>query len=316
MIEIDVAPRVKPANPYLVQKTLALNTNRAYRADVAHFAAFCAANGLGGPMPAEPEVIAAYLASIARTHAVTTLSRRVRAIVQAHHAAGLNLGSNQEVIRQTIAEITRQHGTAPRRAAALGTHEMRQLIATCGTDPTGTRDCAMLLIGFAGALRRSEIVGIDFEHLTFQPDSLRLLIPRSKSDQKGAGAEVVIPNGRDRQTCPVQALRRWLTVSATQYGPVFRGIDRWGAISQERFHPDGVRRIVQRAAERAGITVAAHEGLSPHGLRAGCVTEAYRKGARPEDIMAHTRHRSYSTLRIYIRRSNKLSDNPARLLGL
>jgi integrase len=120
----------------------------------------------------------------------------------------------------------------------------------------------------------------------------------------------------NRMTCPVRTLQRWLEVSATRFGPVFRGIDQWGTISDHALHPDGVRRIVRRAAERAGIKVAAHETLSPHGLRAGFVTEAHRMGARDEEIAGHTRHKSLASMRGYIRRSGKLDDNPAGKLGL
>lgn len=311
IIQIDPPEKSDPAAPAVKH---AASTNRAYQADVAHFEAFCAANNLGGPLPAEPAVIAQYLASIARTHATTTLMRRVYAIVQAHRAAGLDLASDHALIRQTIAQIAQaQTAPPPRRAAALGLSEVRAMIATCPADDlTGTRDRAMLLIGFAGGLRRSEIVGIDREHLTFQkPGGILLFVPRDDD-----GEEVVIPYGRRGETCPVCAMQNWLDASETQRGPVFRGIDRWGAISLTRLIPDGVRRIVRRAAERAGLDVGAHEGVSPHGLRAGCVTEAYKAGARASDIMAHTRHKSSSTLRLYIRRSNNKSDHPARLLGL
>lgn len=310
IIQIDPEPKSDPPARAVKQ---AASTNRAYRADVAHFEAFCAANNLGGPLPAEPAVIAQYLASIARTHAATTLTRRVYAIAQAHRAAGLDLASDHALIRQTIEQIAEQQAVPSRRAAALGLREVRAMLATCPADElTGTRDRAMLLIGFAGGLRRSEIVGIDREHLTFhEPAGLLLFIPRDDD-----GVEVVIPRGRRSETCPVCAMQRWLEVSATRRGPVFRGIDRWGNISAERLIADGVRRIVIRAAERAGILVGADEGVSPHGLRAGCVTEAHKAGALAADIMAHTRHRSASTVRGYFRRSNKKSDHPARLLGL
>ena len=103
-------------------------------------------------------------------------------------------------------------------------------MSTCDSGLTGQRDRAMILLGFAGALRRSELVGIEREHLTFATDGLRLHLPRSKSDQTGEGAEIGIPRGTNKDTCPVRALERWLELSPCQYGPVFRKIDMWGSI--------------------------------------------------------------------------------------
>lgn len=304
-----------PDNPYATPD-LSAATRTAYARDLASFHAFCEAHDLTLSMPAEPSVIAAYLASIARTHATATLRRRLRGIAAAHLAAGYDFPSDAILVRQTMRGIARAHGTPPRRAAALGLREVRAMLIACDETLTGLRDRAVILIGFAGGLRRSEITAIEREHVTFQPGSIRLHIPSSKSDQGHDGAEIVIPAGVNRMTCPVRTLQRWLDVSVTRYGPVFRGIDRWGVISDQALHPDGVRRIVLRAAERAGIKVAVHETLSPHGLRAGFVTEAHRAGARDEDIAGHTRHKSLASMRGYIRRSGKLSDNPAGKLGL
>lgn len=291
-------------------------TLRAYRADVDAFARYCQSVGAAEMFPASPALVAAYLAAHAQIYATATLIRHLAGIGHEHRARGLILNTADPLIRKTLRGIARSHGRPQRQAAALGTREVKAMVRRCGSDLTGIRDAALLLIGFAGGLRRSEIVAIDREHLTLQPQSLRLLIPRSKSDQTGSGAEIVLPYGRDGQTCPVRTLQRWLDVSATRFGPVFRGINRWGRISDDRLHPDGVRRIVLRAAKRAGLTIASHEALSPHGLRAGFITEAYRRGAREADIMQFTRQKSLATMRRYIRRSDKASDNPSGLLGL
>lgn len=299
-----------PDNPYLA-RSLSEHTLRAYRADAAHFLAYCTQTG-ATPLPASPGTIAAYMAASAKAYAYSSLIRRLGTIAHAHRLAGHPLDTRDPLIRHTLRGIARIHGTTPRRAAALGSREVRAMAEGCPPTLTGLRDRAVILIGFAGALRRSEIVSIDVEHLTHQPDSLRITLPQTKTGP----AEVVVLKGSARQTCPVRALERWIEASATQLGPVFRGIDRWGVISHERLHADGVRRILLRAAAKAGISVAAHETLSPHGLRAGFVTEAYRNGAREVDIMNHTRHTTAAQMRVYIRRSNRLSDHPGRLVGL
>lgn len=174
----------------------------------------------------------------------------------------------------------------------------------------------MLLLGFAGALRRSELVGIHREHLSFTAEGIRLQLPRSKTDQEGQGAEVGIPRGEKAATCPVRAIEAWLQASDCRYGPVFRKVTVWGTVEPQALHPDAVRQILQKRAKAAGLSVTGLERISPHGLRSGFVTEAYRAGARDEEIMAHTRHKDLKTMRAYVRWAKLVSDSPARKLGL
>lgn len=279
----------------MASRPIADRTRRAYSQDVAHFGTYCKETGLTGPLPASPDAIARYLDAMAETYAASTLARRTRAIVHAHRAAGLDLQLDPITIRRTI-----RLGTPLQRAPVLGTTEVRALIDTCPADSlTGKRDRAMLLLAFAGALRRSELVGINREDLTIYPDEIRIAI--------GASV-IVIPRGAHVPTCPLRALLEWLDAALIHRGAVFRGVDRWGTIAKRALNSDGVRRILVRAAIRAGLPDA-----SPHGLRAGCVIQAYRGGAEVASIRQHTRHKS---LRTYLRRSNNLSDHPARLLGL
>ncbi len=166
------------------------------------------------------------------------------------------------------------------------------------------------------AMRRSELVAIAREHLTFTAEGLRLLIPRSKGDAAGEGATIGIARGRRPETCPVRALEAWLQMSDCRFGPVFRKVDRWGNIEHSRLGSDAVRDILRRRAGQARLTVPAGERLSPHGLRAGFVTEAYLAGARDEQVMDHTRHRDLKTMRGYVRRAKLLTESPVKLLGL
>ena len=178
------------------------------------------------------------------------------------------------------------------------------------------RDRALLLLGYAGALRRAELVAIERERVAFTTEGLRLLIPRAKGDPEGQGAGLGIPKGARRETCPVRALEAWLAASHCAYGPVFRKIDVWGVIEARALHPDAVRQILRKRAAMAGLMVASTERLSPHGLRAGFVTEAYRAGARDEQIMDHTRHRDLNTMRGYVRRAKLVTESPVKLLDL
>lgn len=294
----------------------AQNTERAYRADWAHFAAWCLAHSQQ-PLPASPASLAAYLASLANTHAPATIRRRLVALAQAHGAAGHPWAGADPTVRATLRGILRAHGRPPRRAHAITTRLIRQLVATCGTDLAGLRDRALLLIGYAGALRRAELAAIRRDHLAFEATgALRLLVPRSKTDAQGEGAWLGIPRGERRDTCPVRALEAWLAASRTTYGPVFRRVDRWGGIDHEALQPAAIRQILARRAAAAGLSMSPAERLSPHGLRAGFVTEAYQAGARDEAIMAHTRHRDLATMRAYVRQAELTTDSPAKLLGL
>jgi integrase len=290
-------------------------TLRAYRTDWQHFCGWCREAGWPA-LPAAPETIAAYLAALAATHARSVLSRRLAALSRAHKLAGEVWPGAHPAIRNTLRGIQRQHGRPMHQAAALATPEIKTLLAACGYSPVGLRDRALLLLGYAGALRRSELVAIQREHIIFDSDGLRLLIPRGKGDQTGKGESLGIPRGTALDTCPVRALEAWLKISDCQRGSVFRAIDRRGVIGLRALHPDAVRQILHKRAALAGLVLPAGEHLSPHGLRAGFITQAYINGARDEEIMAHTRQKDLRTMRGYVRRAKLVTGSPARLLGL
>lgn len=290
-------------------------TLRAYRADWAHFCAWCREAGWPA-LPAAPDTVAAYLAVQATTHTRSTLVRRLAAMSRAHKLAGQDWTGAHPKIRATLLGIQRLHGRPICQAAALATPEIKELLAACGYDPVGLRDRALLLLGYAGALRRSELVAIEREHIIFDNDGIRILIPRGKGDQTGKGASIGIPRGAALDTCPVRALESWLKISNGVRGPIFRAIDRHGHIGLQALHPDAVRQILAKRAKLAGLEPGSGERLSPHGLRAGFITQAYINGARDEEIMDHTRQKDLRTMRGYVRRAKLVTGSPARLLGL
>jgi len=290
-------------------------TLRAYAADLAHFKAWCEAHDFQ-PMPASPETVGAYLAAAGLGYALPTLRRRVAAIARAHRIARLPLDTRHPAIRETLRGIARTHGEPARRSAALTTAEMRRLVGVCGNELAGLRDRALLLIGFAGALRRSELVGLDTGHVRPTPTGLRLMIPRSKTDTAGEGAEVGITRGSQPDTCPVRALHAWLRAAEITDGPIFRRVTQWGTVGTKRLHPDAVRQILTKRAAAAGIKGTLLEPVTPHGMRAGFVTTAYRNGVPDEEIMGHTRHRSLTTMRSYVRRAKLGTASPSGKLDL
>ena len=167
-------------------------TLRAYAADLANYKAWCERHGFV-PMPAKPEVVGAYLAAAGEGYAAPTLRRRVAAIARACGVAGHPLDTKHPAIRETLRGIGRKHGAPARRSAALTTTEIQKLSRACGTDLAGARDRALLLVGFAGALRRSELVALDVDNVTWTRSGMKLLIERSKTDAEGEGAEIAIP---------------------------------------------------------------------------------------------------------------------------
>jgi integrase len=289
-------------------------TLAAYAADWADFRDWCRAGGIAA-LPAHPVIVAAYLGSLGETLKRSGLKRRLAAIAHYHRAAGHAWTPGHPAVRHTLRGILQLHGTAVRPSAALTSEEVRRLIEGCGSDLAGVRDRALLLIGFAGALRRSELVGIAHEDLRFTDAGLVLTLPRSKTDPEGEGASLGIPRYGERDTCPVRALDAWLRRSGIQYGRVFRKVSAAGRL-EAPLTADGVWKILRRRAAAAGLTVHASERLSPHGLRAGFITEAYLRGALDEQVMHHARHADINTTRGYRRRAKLLTDSPAKLLDL
>ena len=213
-------------------------------------------------------------------------------------------------------QIARLDGARPptaRKAIALAKSKAYQ---DCGTGLAGARDRALFLLGFAGAMRRSELIGLNVEHVTWTEDGMKLLIERSKTDKQGEGAEIAIPRGKAEETCPVAALKDWLALAEITVGPLFRKVNRGGAVESARLSADGVRQILLKRAAAAGLKGTLAEPVSPHGLRAGFVTTAYRNGVPDDEIMGHTRHRSLTTMRTYVRRAKLSQASPAGKLGL
>ena len=291
------------------------STLRAYASDLKNYETWCARHSMTA-LPAEPQVVGAYLAAAGEGYAMQTLRRRVAAIARASGLAGYSLDTKHPALRETLRGIARTHGSRGRRSAALTTTELRKLSSVCEPGLAGDRDRALLLVGFSGALRRSELIALDVEHLAWSDDGVKLLLTRSKTDKEGEGVEIMIVSGRYDVTCPVRALRGWLEVAAIKSGPVFRKVNKGGRVEERRLSEDAVRQILLRRAALAGVTGTLSEPISPHGLRAGCVTTAYRNGVPDEEIMGHTRHRSLTTMRSYVRRAKLSTTSPSGKLGL
>lgn len=306
-----LAALVDQAEAFLRQAR-AENTRRAYASDWKDFERWCAGRQMAA-CPAAPSTVALYLTALAATHKVSTLTRRLSAISQAHRVAGFSSPTEEAAVRGVMAGIRRTRGTAPTAKRPLLVPELQALLRALPDNLLGCRDRALLLLGFSGAFRRSELVSLNVEDVQETGDGLVLTLRRSKVDQEAAGRAVAIPRGREAATCPVQALARWREAARIGEGPLFLGINRHGQLLSRRLSGAAVALVVKRYAAAAGRDPAEFAG---HSLRAGLATAAAIAGKSERAIMNQTGHKSTATLRRYIRDANLFRDNAAEGLGL
>jgi integrase len=288
----------------LVEASIADNTRRAYRSDLAHFSAW------GGSLPAEPALVASYLAAHAETLGVSTLVRRIATLSKAHQAQGLANPCRSEIVRATLRGVKRTRGTAQREAKPLLREDLFRVLDAMGERVKDVRDRALLLVGFAGGFRRSEIVGLNCNDVERVRQGLIIALRRSKTDQEGAGRKIGIPLGRTRH-CPVLALDDWLTVSGIEAGPIYRPIDRHRRIGAARLSGEAVSLVIKERVEAAGIDPT---GFSGHSLRAGFATSAVQAGVSTLKIRSQTGHASDTMLGRYVRDGELFVDNAAGAL--
>jgi len=289
------------------------STVRAYRDDWDDFTCWCTAHALSA-LPATPETIAWYLSAGAHEgRKINTLTRRIAAISQVHQLTGHPSPTTHATVHTVLAGIRRTHGKRPQGVAPFLVEDIRAMVATLPSTLLGVRDRALILLGFAGAFRRSELVALDVADLAWTEDGLIITLRRSKTDQEGEGRLVGIPYGTHDCTCPVHALRAWLDGAGITAGAVFRGMNRHGQQRTARISSRAVADIIKRTAQSAGLDPTRYSG---HSLRAGHATTAARAGAHERVIMAQTGHRSERTVRRYIRLGELFRENSANTLGL
>ena len=295
-------------------------TRRAYSSDWRHFAAWCEANGLAS-LPATSSTVALYLTSLTqplegeKPRKAATITRRLTSINVAHKLAGLDSPAtmNHRMVADTLHGIRRTLGTAQIRKKPLTRDRIVKLLGVLEGPIASARDKALLLIGFAGSLRRSELAALRVEHVTWHRKGITLAIPRSKTDQEGQGREVEILLGVHDLTCPVMALENWLKISSVKSGYVFRRVGQHGNVG-EALDKDSIGRIVKRLVRRAKL--ATPESYGGHSLRAGFVTEASANGATDLQIMKQTGHKSITMVHRYAREDQKDRQAAAGKLGL
>ena len=295
-----------------VAASRAENTTRVYRTGWAQFTAWCDEHGLA-PLPAGAETVACYVADLAKVAKPATIDARLAAISAAHRAAGHDSPTKEEAVRLVRRGVRRTLGTAQRQVHPVTVPDLRTMLEGLGTDPAGCRDRALLLLDFAGALRRSELVGLDVAHITEGTDGLTVRLRRSKTDQEGAGRTIGVPFGSNPVTCPVRAWLAWLEISGITEGPAFCPVDRHDHIGTTRLSGQAVALVLKRHAARVGLDPAEFAG---HSLRAGLATSAAAAGVPERVIADQTGHRGTAMLRRYIREGSLFRENAASAVGL
>lgn len=296
------------------------NTLRAYASDWSHFVTWCDEFGLP-PTPVHEFTLVSYLnyfglhPDAAKVLSVSTLKRRVAAIQFYHADAGMPYldyrAAIEDPIKDTLEAISREQARNQVKAAPISQRLLVQMVNSLPWDMLGQRDRALLTLGFLGALRRSELTGVQVKDLRFTDEGLRLNIPKSKTDQNSEGQTIYIPMTRHASTCATRQVQRWMADADITEGYVFRPVDRTNAVGTEPLTDQSVNLIVKRTLKSIGVNPAEYSG---HSLRAGFATEAVKNGAPLRVMMKQTRHVRFETAEGYVREAEGFTVNGVNFL--
>ena len=300
-------------------EALAPSTRRAYKSDWDRWASFC--DSLAQPsMPAQPQVVAVFAAALAdQGKAVATIERALSAISKAHELQGFESPCTHTGVKLAMKGIRRELGIAQQQVEAITPEQLRDMVSALPhgeyhRELRAQRDHALLVVGFAGAFRRSELVQLSMDDLEETDNGFVLTLRRSKTDQEGRGRVIGVPYGSELLTCPARQLQKWLEYRTEAEGYLFCSITPDGLCSvlDKAMTPRNVARIVQRTALAAGIK----GWVAGHSLRAGLVTAAAKAKKPIHSITAQTGHKSVEMVMRYIRRIDLWDDNAAANIGL
>ena len=292
----------------------ASNTTRAYSVGWRRFCQWCETQSpCLEPMPAKPELVALYLTAQAERCKVATLRSHLSAINRAHRDAGHEAPGRSIIVQQVLKGIRRTKGVAPRQAQPITSKELRAILATLRETKLGLRDRALILLGFHGAFRRSELVALDVGDVEETKEGLRIIVRRSKTDQEAVGLEKGVLFQADPSVCAVRALRAWKEASGVEVGPLFRAVTRHGQVSAARLTDRAVYLVVERACNAAGLDSAK---FSAHSLRSGLATQSAIDGCPERAIMRQGGWRGVQTVRGYIRHGTLFQENVGTYLRL
>ena len=280
-----------------LRNSKSVNTLRAYQADYKDFSAFCAKNGLSS-MPTEPKILSLYLTHLSATSKFSTLKRRIASISVIHKMKGHYLDTKHPIIMENLHGIKRVKGINQKSKKPILINELKLIInaidETNQSENKKIRDKALILIGFSGGFRRSELVNIEHEDIEFVNEGVKIFIKRSKTDQSGEGMIKAIPYFDNKSFCPVISLKDWINYSETNSGKIFDISDKSVAL------------IIKKYTSLSGLNPNRYSG---HSLRSGFATSTAESGAEERNIMAMTGHKTTQMVRRYIQEANLFKNN-------
>ena len=280
-----------------LKRSKAINTVRAYESDFKDFTLFCLNNGLKH-LPTEPKILSIYLTHLSKSCKFSTLKRRIASIKVVHKMKGHYLDSKHPIIMENLLGIKRVNGSYQKAKKPILINDLKLIIKAIDKheeiELKKIRNKSLILLGFAGGFRRSELVNLEYDDLEFVSEGLKLFIKRSKTDQSGEGSIKAIPYFNNQEYCPVIKLKNWITQRNIQNGKIFDISDK------------SVSLIIKKYASLAGLDPNKYGG---HSLRSGFATSAAESGAEERNIMAMTGHKTTQMVRRYIQEANLFKNN-------
>ena len=293
-----------------LKSSKAINTIRAYKSDFKDFGAFCAKHSFRA-LPTAPKIVALYLTYLSGKDAkMSTLKRRLVSIGMIHKLKGHYLDTKHPIIIENLMGIKRVKGSIQKGKKPILINHLKSIINAINQQEIDEikkfRDKSLILIGFGGGFRRTELISIDHEDLEFVPEGVKITIKRSKTDQFGEGIVKGLPYFSNELYCPVINLKKWLELSNIKSGPIFRRFAKGSVLTKNRLTDQSVVLLIKNYLNLAGIE---NSNFSAHSLRSGFATVAAESGADERSIMAMTGHKTTQMVRRYIREANIFKNN-------
>ena len=292
-----------------LKSSKANNTLRAYKSDFKDFVAFCSRHGLSS-LPTEPKIVSLYLTHLSKNSKISTLRRRLVSISMVHKLKGYYLDTKHPIIVENLMGIRRVKGSIQKGKKPILINHLKKIINSINeqnsSETKKLRDKAIILIGFGGGFRRTELISIDYEDLEFVPEGLKILVKKSKTDQLGEGMIKGLPYFTNEKYCPVKNLKNWLEISQIKSGSIFRRFSKGSSLTNKRLTDQSVVLIMKKYLNLAGIE---NQNFAGHSLRSGFATVAAEYGADERSIMDMTGHKTTQMVRRYIREANIFKNN-------
>ena len=292
-----------------LKSSKANNTLRAYKSDFKDFGAFCAKHGFNS-LPTEPKIVSLYLTYLSKNSKISTLRRRLVSIGMVHKLKGHYLDTKHPIIIENLMGIKRVKGSIQKGKKPILINHLKAIINVINKEKIEeikkARDKAIILVGFGGGFRRTELISIDCEDLEFVAEGVKITIKKSKTDQFGEGMIKGLPYFANETYCPVAHLKKWIKISNIKDGPIFRRFTKGCSLTSNRLTDQSVVLLIKSYLELAGIE---NKNYSGHSLRSGFATVSAESGADERSIMAMTGHKTTQMVRRYIREANIFKNN-------